>query len=131
MISDRNVEANRLGQKQGELTYWTSDGAGALDVLASWTPVSADAFQAKLVAAAAQFPLIEDPEFHEDHKHVTLYVHGYNNTWMDAVQRYQSICESLFSGEDSLGLCILFTLAVAGSSAGLLSGPICCGCGFS
>ncbi|HYT91846.1 MAG TPA: alpha/beta hydrolase [Gemmataceae bacterium] len=109
MITDRNVEANRLGQNQAAPTYWVSDGDASLDLLTSWTNVSADQFKTLLLAAAAQFPLITDPERHEDQKHVTLYVHGYNNSWEDAVLRYQQISQSLFEGAAGLGLCVLFT----------------------
>src|SRR6266545_1491834 len=58
MITDRNVEANRLGQNQAAPTYWVSDGDASLDLLTSWTNVSADQFKTLLLAAAAQFPLI-------------------------------------------------------------------------
>jgi esterase/lipase superfamily enzyme len=109
MITDRSVEATDLGLDQAAQSYWVSDGAGPLDQLASWTQVAADQFQTQLVAAAAQFPLIPDPAQHEDQKHVTLYVHGYNNTWKDAVLRYQLISQSLFAGDAGLGLCVLFT----------------------
>jgi esterase/lipase superfamily enzyme len=109
MITDRNVEAARLGQDQAAPSYWVSDGNAPLNLLANWAQVTPDEFQAQLVAAAAKFPLITDPERHENQKHVTLYVHGYNNTWEDAVLRYQQISQSLFEGDAGLGLCVLFT----------------------
>jgi esterase/lipase superfamily enzyme len=108
MITDRDVEADSLGPNVTDRTYWVSDG-GPLDQLSSWKSISEDAFQTQLAAVASQFPLITDPGLHEDQKHVTLYVHGYNNSWKDAVLRYQTICTSLFEGDAGMGVCVLFT----------------------
>ncbi len=73
------------------------------------------------MAAIGQFPLIIDPEQQENQKHVTVFIHGYNNGWDAAARRYQSICDSLFSGPDSLGICILFNWPSKGSPAEYLA----------
>ena len=56
-----------------------------------------------------------DPDRFDEQQHVTLFVRGYNNGWQDAARRYHSVCRSLFSGENSLGLCVLFTWPSYGS----------------
>jgi esterase/lipase superfamily enzyme len=66
-------------------------------------------FRKELCAAADAFPEVEDPSDHEREKHVTLFIHGYNTTWQEAVRRYRQICSALYSGRSSLGLCVLFT----------------------
>src|SRR4051812_42191232 len=66
MITDRDLASDLLGLERGPQTYWVSDGAAPLGQLSSWTQVTADEFQAEVVAAASQFPLIEDPALHED-----------------------------------------------------------------
>lgn len=107
MISDRAVDGDDLGSDQGdELTYWTSDG-GPVERLASWRPVKLNRFRAQLVAAANKFPLLP-PDRSNEQKHVSLFVHGYNNDWADAAKRYESIRQRLFEAND-LGLCILYT----------------------
>ncbi len=113
MISNREVNgkgANRsLGLSEGDLTYWTTDRQTGLTKLSAWTDVSAKAFREALIGAAQAFPEFADPADQEEQKHVTLFIHGYNNSWTDAVERYQQIADDMFSGRDGLGLCILFT----------------------
>ena len=116
MISNRNVSGNVLGtNRSGRVTFWLSDGAGPLDDLETWgKPVSQAEFKRQLLAAAQEFPSLP-AEAHQDQKHVTLYVHGYNNAWADAVKRYAQICERLFAGDASLGICVFFTWPSKGS----------------
>jgi len=112
MITNRNITGSgnkrTLGRDKDELTYWTSAGDKPIDALSSWAPQSKDKFQKALVAAANNFPDVELQD-HEDQKHVTIFVHGYNNRWDGAAKRYQSIVNNLFTGPDGLGICVLFT----------------------
>jgi len=113
MITNRTVSTSKEAPSLGEsiardLTYWVSEG-GPLTSLKSWKKVSEKLFRQYLLQAADQFPLIRDPEEHEQQQHVTLFVHGYNNDWEDAVKRYRQICEDLYSPQRNLGLCVLFT----------------------
>lgn len=119
MISNRDVDTDGLGPKLAKLSFWTSDG-GPLDVMQNWHSVEQDQFQKKLVATADKFPLIKNVEEHEDQKHVTLFVHGYNNNWKDAVGRYESICQKMFDGDEGMGTCVLFTWPSDGMSLGYL-----------
>lgn len=108
MITNRNVDDYGFGSYLSPMTYWISDG-GALDNFKNWKIASAEKFKLSLIAAADDLPMILDPEKHEDQKHVSIFIHGYNNTWKDAVQRYESLSAKLFGGDDGLGLCILFS----------------------
>ncbi len=112
MISDRSVEEGSLGRSRSRevspLTWWVSDG-GPPDRLASWRRVGEASFRKSLAAAADRLPFVDDPDRHEEQKHVTLFVHGYNNHWEDAALRYDGICRSLFDGVEGLGICVLFT----------------------
>jgi esterase/lipase superfamily enzyme len=98
---------------RGPLTFWVSD-KGPLDNFGNWRAVTRDDFKNQLVAAADQFPPMEHGE-NEDQSHVTFFVHGYNNGWTDAAKRYEQLCADLYSGDDSLGLCISFDWPSLGS----------------
>ncbi len=107
MVSNRNVEANGLGSDRGGgLTYWIST-SGPVDNLKSWRPVTFDRFRKLLTGVADEFPFLPMSK-NQQQKHVTLFVHGYNNDWKDAALRYQSLCTRLFE-PNQLGICILFT----------------------
>ena len=108
MITNRNVLPDRLGNDHApKMTFWITDNDNVTD-LASWKPISADDFKRTVLGVAQAFPDLPIQE-HADQKHVTLFVHGYNNTWTQAAARYKTICERMFSGADSMGICILFT----------------------
>lgn len=125
MISDRDLPADKpqspasFGDECGDLTFWTSNGP-ATDS-ASWQQRTRDEFQQRLIATAANFPDI-DPRTgnSEDQRHVAFFIHGYNNTWTAEAARYQGICDSLFSGPDSLGECILYDWPSLGNVLGYL-----------
>ena len=90
------------------LSYWIADD-GPLDDLASWKELDLDTFRAQLGKAADRFPRIDDPDRNSEQKHMTIFVHGFNNTWSEAAERYAGLCRDLYQGDDSLGLCVLFT----------------------
>ena len=107
MISNRTVESDGFGvERAAEPTFWISD-KGPLDNFKNWKSCTIDEFKTLLVGAADQFPLLDHGE-NEDQCHVSFFVHGYNNGWQDAANRYQKFCGSLFSGDDGLGICIAF-----------------------
>jgi len=117
MISDRNKQADGLGADRAKLSFWVSDQPG-LDQFNNWTSVTRKQFKDELIAAGQNFPLILDPAKHEDQKHVTFFLHGFNNSWDSAARRYESICRNLYQGPDSLGICILFNWPSDGSKLG-------------
>ena len=116
LISNRNIENNGFGSTHDVLTYWVSD-QGPLDNFANWKKISGDDFKTQLISAAGNFPSFDHGE-NEDQSHVSFFIHGYNNTWQDAAKRYEKFCGDLFSGDDSLGLCISFDWPSRGSVLG-------------
>ena len=110
MITNRNVRGDGLGRDRAGLSFWVTDSR-SLDNFANWRRRERADFQKMLLRAAGDFPLVDDGG-HERQKHVTLFVHGYDNNWQDAARRYESLCGEMFSGganSESMGLCVLFT----------------------
>jgi esterase/lipase superfamily enzyme len=117
MVSNREPGQSKLGRDRvpergkprlEELNYWSSTGA-KLTELRSWTKLTLREFKRALIEAADGFPLIEDPARHEEQKHLTIFIHGYNNDWDEAVEMYRKVHARLFSGPESLGICVLFS----------------------
>ena len=103
MVTNRTVGSTGLRGERGDgLTFWTATD-GPLDRLSSWTKVSRERFQTLLTGTANKFALLKDENHNEQQKHVSIFVHGYNNDWQDAARRYASICKALYHGEDGLG----------------------------
>lgn len=126
MISDRSLPEDgpqtpsNFGKDRGDLTFWVSDTGPATDPT-KWTSISRTAFRTRLIAAAAAFPAIDPATTsHESQRHISFFIHGYNNTWAAEAARYQGICDSLFSGEGSLGECIMYDWPSLGSVLGYL-----------
>lgn len=123
MATNRDSNADGLGRELRPLTYYVAD-AGPLDVFSNWHRLgagerAAGQFQRLLASAAGTFPLIEDAEYHEYEKHVSLFIHGYNNDWADAARRYESVCRTIFDEAD-LGICVLFSWPSDGMKLGYL-----------
>lgn len=118
MITNRNVQKNDLGDKHAELSFYVTDKE-KVDNFKNWESRTAAEFRKELTAASDLFPLIPDTE-NEKQKHVSIFIHGYNNTWKDGVVRYQQITDNLFAGKDGLGICILFNWPSNGSKFGYL-----------
>lgn len=87
--------------------------------LATWTEHVAAEFRRLIIEAAGNFPLLEDGR-NQEQKHVTLFVHGYNNTWNGAFGRYRKLVQDLYAGDAGLGECILFTWPSNGSTSSYL-----------
>lgn len=127
MITNRNTDASGLGNNRVEdLGFYTANG-GPIDRLTTWTQVKDEGhikakqiFSEALAAGTAGFPKC-DVQDHERQKHVTLFVHGYNNDWKDAAIRYKKITDALYAGSGGLGLCVLFNWPSNGQTAHYLS----------
>ena len=126
MISDRSLPVRgartpaNFGDDRGELTFWTAD-AGPVTDASKWANVTSAVFQKRLTAAASNFPDIDIvKQSSEDQHHIAFFIHGYNSTWAQETARYQTICDSLFSGPDSLGECVMFDWPSFGSVLGYL-----------
>lgn len=118
-ITDRALDKNGVPTgDQGPLRYYVAD-QGPLDDLNSWQSVTMGQFEKLLKAAADQFPQLPHAQ-NENQSHVTFLIHGYNNGWQDAAHLYQKVCDSLYSGPQSLGICISFDWPSLGSLLGYL-----------
>src|SRR3977135_4506069 len=107
MIRNRIQQDGNLANIRGPLSFWLTENDN-VSTLTNWTPVDADSFKARVLKLTEAFPVLP-PRRAEDQKHVTLFIHGYNSSWQDAALRYKSLVSNLFSGDDSMGICILFT----------------------
>src|SRR5262249_13629774 len=80
------------------MTYWVSDEQPLTDIK-NWRKVTTAKFQKLLVAAADRFPKYDQAE-NEKQSHVTILVHGYNQTFAKAAAFYENLCGKLFDGPD-------------------------------
>ena len=120
MITNREALATGPGSHRTEkLSFFVTD-RGPVDQFTRWTPRTRQQFTDALMARCDTFPFIPDAE-HERQKHVTLFVHGYNNDWKDAARRYQQITDDLYAGPGGLGICVLFTWPSNGQTAHYLA----------
>jgi esterase/lipase superfamily enzyme len=116
MITNRNVEARELGGKLGTgLTYWRAEYGANLDQLEDWKPRTLKEFKQELAAIAAQFPSVTSDGSHEDQRHVSLIIHGYNSDWQGAARWYADIADEMFAPENGIGIPVLFTWPSKGS----------------
>lgn len=116
MINDRSQGGVGPDVNTDGMTYWVSDKQPVTDIN-NWRKVMAPNFQKLLVTAADKFPA-HDPAENEKQSHVTILVHGFNQTFAKAARFYQDLCAKLFDGPDSLGLCILYDWPSRGSALG-------------
>jgi esterase/lipase superfamily enzyme len=118
MISNRAVKNGRPSGSRGGLAYYVADKT-PLDHFANWQKVTPASFRKLLAGAADAFPAIGHDE-NDRQRHVTFFIHGYNNDWQDAARRYERVSRDLFGGRNSLGLCISFDWPSLGSVLGYL-----------
>lgn len=124
LITNRNQEGtDGFGGKFDSLTFWIFDPAskpGAdIKLRSSWTKRSPKQFQNALSSVAKTFVDSSDTPT-EKQKHVTLFIHGYDNDWQQAVGRYDTIAAQLFDGPNSLGELVSFDWPSKGSVLGYL-----------
>ena len=102
-ITNRTLRQGQpVGPSRGELCYLIRD-----DPQQPWQRVSAARFDTLLKAAADRFDPVPEGA-NVDQKHVTLLIHGYNTSAPEADALYHRVCRELYSGPDSLGLCVSF-----------------------
>jgi esterase/lipase superfamily enzyme len=122
MISNRKLSDNELTHQidlRNTHYFVSSEAASKLTDLSRWQKVTGDAFRDMLVQEASKFPDVSD-DSNEDQKHVSLFIHGYNNTWQEAVTRYCQIQRDIFAGKKGLGIPVLFTWPSNGMAAAYL-----------
>lgn len=116
VVKDTEGNPTDFGDDFSDLSFW-QNASDKVDVPDNWTGMNEADFRQGLVAITNNFP---DPNTTptENQKHFNLFVHGFDTNWTSAVQRYGAIVDNLFSGPQSLGVCILFTWPSKGSVAG-------------
>jgi esterase/lipase superfamily enzyme len=122
MITNRKISGDELSHQIDLRTtsYFVSNSAAKkLTDLREWTKLSAEEFRAALMNQAKDFPDVPD-EQNQLQKHVSLFIHGYNNGWQEAVQRYSQLQQELFVGKSGLGIPVLFTWPSNGMAAAYL-----------
>jgi esterase/lipase superfamily enzyme len=118
MISNRSRQGDGLGDVIGPMRFFECRADEQPSVLSSWDDMTQAAFFRRVRTLASDFPALPDDQ-HEAQKHVSLFIHGYNVSWTDAVDRYAQIKRDLFDSAD-LGFPILFSWPSLGSVAGYL-----------
>lgn len=108
MISARNKGGIGDDRDTNGPSFWTSDSTGDLHNIANWARVPFSQFRKAITDACAVFPDLP-PEKQEEEKHLALCIHGFNNGFASSIDLYTKVCDGLFSGADSLGICVLFT----------------------
>lgn len=123
MLNNRKIDDDGKPGKDraDEMTYFMADDSAAkrLKQFKVWKSVSSEEFGEALANVAASFPSYTDEE-NEFQKHVSLFVHGYNNDWKASVDRYADIYNRLYAGPDGLGVLVLYTWPSDGSVASYL-----------
>lgn len=124
LITNRNQEGvDGFGGNLAPLTFWTFDPAATpgknIALRSAWTSRTLDEFKTALIATASKFPdPITTPP--ENQKHLTLFIHGYDDDWTQTIGRYDTIATQLFAGAASLGELICFDWPSKGSLLGYL-----------
>ena len=99
------------------MRFYVANNGSDLTNFSSWRETTENDFKAMLKLAAGAFPALSHAD-NENQSHVTLLVHGFNVGWVSAAQAYQNLCSQLYSGPESLGLCISFDWPSLGSVLG-------------
>lgn len=89
-------------------------------VAANWERIDAARFVRELIECGNTFPVLPDYQ-HEQQKHLSLFVHGYNNSWEDSVSRYVRIEDALYRNGEGLGALVLLSWPSNGSTAAYLA----------
>ncbi len=109
MITNRNIAADGPGTKLDSLRYFATDAAAAKRTeWARWQELTQKQMRDALLDEMKDMPLVPE-EQNENQKHISLFVHGYNNTWLDALSRYNQLQKDLYAGTDGLGVIVLYT----------------------
>jgi esterase/lipase superfamily enzyme len=117
MVTNRQETGTGWGADEGPLKYWVSDAQpAALKRRNAWTSVRAERFVNELRRVADTFPDLAEAD-HEKERHVALFVHGFNNSAEDALDRYAQISTAMFE-RHKLGVCVLFSWPSDGLKVG-------------
>jgi esterase/lipase superfamily enzyme len=132
MATNRKVTKTGLSDDRGEsLSFFTCAPGSPVATFASWTKLTLAEFVSHLKEIADNFdptpaqkaaadgaPVLAD-EDHPLQQHLSLFVHGYNNSWEDSAKRYAQIKTDLYD-KRGLGALVLYSWPSNGTSAGYL-----------
>jgi esterase/lipase superfamily enzyme len=132
MATNRKVTKGGLSDDLADkLSFFECEPGSAVDDFASWAPLGVDDFIKSLKQIASNFPNTPAQDAAEAGKpvladednplqrHLSLFVHGFNNSWQDAAKRYAQIKTELFDKRD-LGALVMYSWPSNGTSAGYL-----------
>lgn len=120
MLNLRDETETGYGYLKAPMRYCISDKPAAkLATKDAWETVSSAQFVRSLLDETAAFPMLDEAD-NEEQRHLSLFVHGYNNTWEDSAKRYASIQSNLYNGKKGLGVLVLYAWPSDGNVAGYL-----------
>lgn len=132
MATNRLVRKDTLTEiRSDKLSFLECRANCPVTELSSWETLTGEEFIRRLRAITSTFPptpaqkaaeegkAVLADEDHPLQQHLSLFVHGYNNSWQDAVKRYAQIKADLYD-KRGLGALILYTWPSNGTSAGYL-----------
>jgi esterase/lipase superfamily enzyme len=119
MVTNRvRSKTGLTGQRAEELSFFAAPAQADVGLFKEWTQLSSKEFEKQVLQVCAQFPALPDEE-NSRQKHLSLFVHGYNNSWKEAARRYAQIRGVLFD-QPQLGALVLYTWPSEGSAMGYL-----------
>lgn len=117
MICSRDEVDGEFDISRAPMRYFISNAApDQLIFKNQWVEKTEKEFAKELIDVAQNFPF-EPPENNEAQKHLSLFIHGYNNTWEESVERYAKIQSKLYDDPGGLGVLILYAWPSDGSPA--------------
>jgi esterase/lipase superfamily enzyme len=117
MMTNRKLSGDKLGHSIADMRYF-EHSKGPITKLSNWAPLTKKQFADRLIQIAGTFPQVPE-EDNEEQKHVSVFIHGYNNEWEQSVTRYDQVRTDLFDSH-KLGQLILFAWPSNGSAAAYL-----------
>jgi esterase/lipase superfamily enzyme len=119
MVTNRGrSDAGLSGRRVDTLSFFIGAAGADVTKFKSWEELTPGQFEKEILRLVSAFPVIAD-EDNARQKHLSLFIHGYNNSWSEAAGRYAQIKRDLFDASD-LGVLVLYTWPSEGSSAGYL-----------
>src|SRR5262245_52744318 len=97
MLTNRTGK-DELGDRIGSMRYFEHQ-KGPVNKFSNWAELTRKQFVDRLVEIAGAFPVVPEDQ-NQDQKHISLFIHGYNNTWEGSVKRYEQIRTDMFEAHD-------------------------------
>jgi esterase/lipase superfamily enzyme len=119
MVTNRTkTKAGLTGKRSDALSFFAAPADADVEGFKVWQELTATEFEKELLKIVNAFPQLTD-EQNAQQKHLSLFVHGYNTSWKEAVRRCRQIRRDLYDA-NQLGALVLYTWPSEGSAAGYL-----------